>query len=358
VILTDEREYIAMLSEALDAQRIQFSDAKARQEEEVSDFQLQVSQAEQAMLKSLTHLDNPASVYHAIAARLKDQVDARRSRLQLVETSLANQARHIDFLDGFLRTAANASAQARLASYKAGEGGGGGGGGTDDTYDDGMVDDDSDDNDGGRVDEFTPAYEWQVIRPNQQIPAGLDISVNISAGFGGTAHDGNRRARIPPVWRLKLWVEWHETLIEEIGDGPPHPLRLPAGSHNASTRVNRYHRQDVKRDDTTGAIEMAIARAEKVDPKYVKLLVYHPKTKQEFHLGSSTTFEPYLFIHQRDLRVVIGSPDELYPEVVFQANVPYATSEAGDDEEEDALNGGLGKYFSLVSSEEGEAAAP
>jgi hypothetical protein len=172
-------------------------------------------------------------------------------------------------------------------------------------------------------DEFIPTYEWQVIRPNQQIPAGLDISArlnhnnsNINSNNRSTRattaipvapvkqEDDSRRARIPPVWRLKVWIEWYETTKPSSSSSLPNKVG-----------VNRYHRQDVKRDDTTGAIEMAIARAEKVDPKYVKLLVYHRKTKQEFHLEPSTTFEPYLFIHQRDLKVVIGSPDGLFTKI-------------------------------------------
>jgi len=44
-----------------------------------------------------------------------------------------------------------------------------------------------------------PSYEWQGIADGQEVPAGLEVHMDLW-------HDSRRRARIPPSWRLQLWV--------------------------------------------------------------------------------------------------------------------------------------------------------
>lgn len=46
---------------------------------------------------------------------------------------------------------------------------------------------------------FRPRYEWQEIGADVAVPPGLDVELPL---------DGRpRRARIPPRWQLKVWVD-------------------------------------------------------------------------------------------------------------------------------------------------------
>jgi hypothetical protein len=46
---------------------------------------------------------------------------------------------------------------------------------------------------------FVPSYAWRDLAQGEAVPAGLDVELPL---------DGRRkRARIPPTWRLQLWVE-------------------------------------------------------------------------------------------------------------------------------------------------------
>lgn len=46
--------------------------------------------------------------------------------------------------------------------------------------------------------EFVPSYEWQQVYPWQSVPPGLDIQLPLG--------DGQKRARVPPSWRLQLYI--------------------------------------------------------------------------------------------------------------------------------------------------------
>mmetsp|Transcript_4262 Transcript_4262/g.10115 ORF Transcript_4262/g.10115 Transcript_4262/m.10115 type:complete len:239 (+) Transcript_4262:52-768(+) len=47
--------------------------------------------------------------------------------------------------------------------------------------------------------DFVPTYEWQSLSESQSVPAGLEIRLPL---------DGvsQKEARIPPTWRLQLWL--------------------------------------------------------------------------------------------------------------------------------------------------------
>lgn len=51
--------------------------------------------------------------------------------------------------------------------------------------------------------EFVPSYDWQLVRPWQSVPPGLEVELPL---------DGIKlkRARIPPAWRLQLYVPGEE----------------------------------------------------------------------------------------------------------------------------------------------------
>mmetsp|Transcript_11962 Transcript_11962/g.14479 ORF Transcript_11962/g.14479 Transcript_11962/m.14479 type:complete len:654 (-) Transcript_11962:78-2039(-) len=300
-ILTDEREYIGMLSEALDAQRTQHMDSMNRQAEEMQDFKDQVQQAQTARLKASTHTKD--SVFHSVADRLSVEVEQRRARLELVDTSLETQARHIEFISDFLKAATSAPSTNEATSHEVPQ----------------LEDQADPEADPG---EFVPTYEWQVIKNHQQIPAGLDIRVNINAGFGGNIENSManaRRARIPPVWRLKVWVE-----------------------HLHTQGSDRYHRQDVKQDETTGNFESCIARHEHVEPQCVKLIFSDPHTQKNYYLDPASTFTPYLFLYQKNLRAVINHSSHVDQYEVYRWN----------DEQDSFV------HRPSVPESEGEAAAP
>ncbi len=51
--------------------------------------------------------------------------------------------------------------------------------------------------------EFVPSYEWQRVYPWQSVPPGLEVQLPLD----GT---GQKRARVPPSWRLQLYIPEEE----------------------------------------------------------------------------------------------------------------------------------------------------
>ncbi|CAM9237284.1 unnamed protein product [Choristocarpus tenellus] len=52
--------------------------------------------------------------------------------------------------------------------------------------------------------EFIPAYHWKPVHPGQTVPAGLEVVLPLDGS-------GERRARIPPTWRLQLYIQLGHT---------------------------------------------------------------------------------------------------------------------------------------------------
>ena len=46
---------------------------------------------------------------------------------------------------------------------------------------------------------FEPSYDWAPVLPGQAVPQGLDVRLDIG--------EGGKTARIPPEWRLQVWLE-------------------------------------------------------------------------------------------------------------------------------------------------------
>eukprot|EP00240_Pyramimonas_obovata_P013100 CAMPEP_0118954004 /NCGR_PEP_ID=MMETSP1169-20130426/57550_1 /TAXON_ID=36882 /ORGANISM="Pyramimonas obovata, Strain CCMP722" /LENGTH=244 /DNA_ID=CAMNT_0006901571 /DNA_START=229 /DNA_END=960 /DNA_ORIENTATION=+ len=49
------------------------------------------------------------------------------------------------------------------------------------------------------MDKFWPSYDWQHIHTSQDIPAGMEVSMPLDGS-------GLKQARIPPLWRLQLYL--------------------------------------------------------------------------------------------------------------------------------------------------------
>lgn len=47
--------------------------------------------------------------------------------------------------------------------------------------------------------EFVPSYEWQQVYPWQSVPPGLEVQLPLDGV-------GQKRARVPPSWRLQLYI--------------------------------------------------------------------------------------------------------------------------------------------------------
>lgn len=47
--------------------------------------------------------------------------------------------------------------------------------------------------------DFVPSYEWQQVYPWQSVPPGLEVQLPLDGV-------GQKRARVPPSWRLQLYV--------------------------------------------------------------------------------------------------------------------------------------------------------
>ena len=53
---------------------------------------------------------------------------------------------------------------------------------------------------------FEPTYEWQPIANGQAIPSGLEVQLTMHEAADGSREPPPRLARIPPLWRLQIWL--------------------------------------------------------------------------------------------------------------------------------------------------------
>ena len=58
---------------------------------------------------------------------------------------------------------------------------------------------------------FNPTYEWASVPPGASVPAGLELRLTLhkeedEASSSSSSSSAVRLARIPPVWRLAVWV--------------------------------------------------------------------------------------------------------------------------------------------------------
>ena len=77
-------------------------------------------------------------------------------------------------------------------------------------------------------DDFLPSYQWQRVYPWQSVPPGLEVVLPLD-GFSET------RARIPPFWRLQLYVPGG-------GEGSEHPgffVRTDLREHSTVGELRR-----------------------------------------------------------------------------------------------------------------------
>lgn len=47
--------------------------------------------------------------------------------------------------------------------------------------------------------DFVPSYDWQPVHPWQSVPPGLEVQLPLDGV-------GQKRARVPPSWRLQLYI--------------------------------------------------------------------------------------------------------------------------------------------------------
>ena len=84
---------------------------------------------------------------------------------------------------------------------------------------------------------FVPSYDWQDLSNTATVPPGLDLQLPL---------DGQpRRARIPPRWQLRVWID------DEHG----------------------FWRHDVSRTMTVERLRSAAAEAVSLEPNRVRLLL-------------------------------------------------------------------------------------
>jgi hypothetical protein len=55
-----------------------------------------------------------------------------------------------------------------------------------------------------RATEFVASYEWRAVRVGQSVPSGLEVRLELRRE--GDAAGRSRMARIPPTWRLQLYL--------------------------------------------------------------------------------------------------------------------------------------------------------
>jgi len=95
--------------------------------------------------------------------------------------------------------------------------------------------------------QLAPSYEWQTVAGALELPAGLEVQLPLDGGV--------KRARIPPSWRLQVWM------------GEQHG----------------YLRHDVQRQTTAGELRKAVADLARVPPEAVRLrLGDDPKPLEDF----------------------------------------------------------------------------
>ena len=129
--------------------------------------------------------------------------------------------------------------------------------------------------------ELVPSYAWRAVPDGASVPAGLEVRLRLVGdddGVGALSPGGgaDRLARIPPVWRLALWL-----------DAP----------------ARRYHRRDVTATTLVGEVVDAIADELRDDPARIALCVGGPGPDAEV-LEPWRSFDAQLFGQRTLLRVV------------------------------------------------------
>lgn len=128
--------------------------------------------------------------------------------------------------------------------------------------------------------DYLPSYEWREVYPWQSIPPGLEVQLPLD---GVT----QRRARIPPCWRLQLYVEGVEPEV---------------GRDGKKTFKGFFLRTDLKAESTVLDLRREIARQSKVDlsVEHVKLILDRRVLEDGDTVGALD-----LFNRQRDLVPVV-----------------------------------------------------
>lgn len=200
--LQDANEFLAMLREAISELKDRQADATQRQADAYHELLIDEQTAQ--------------TTFRLRRDRLLSQLEEKRARLAKVDHSLERATQRIEFMVGFLarqerlfgsvvfdeRRPGDALARASPPTAQAaGSGGGGGGGAASETSAEGG---------GGAAEDeaggvFVPRYEWQDLPVDVQVPTGLELALDLTTG--------RRRARIPPVWRLAVWVEDPSTTV-------------------------------------------------------------------------------------------------------------------------------------------------
>ncbi|KAL1527554.1 hypothetical protein AB1Y20_008942 [Prymnesium parvum] len=124
--------------------------------------------------------------------------------------------------------------------------------------------------------EFVPSYEWRPVAAGQSVVAGLELQLDLAAS--------RRRARIPPTWRLQVYL------------GREH---------------GGFFRMDVQRDTPVGAIERAAAAQAargRAQPREVCAALWAGLDR----LAPSDTVEgAMLFQKQGELKIEVRSCERL-----------------------------------------------
>lgn len=119
--------------------------------------------------------------------------------------------------------------------------------------------------------EFMPSYDWQEVQPWQSVPPGLEVQLPLD----GVTH---KRARIPPAWRLQLYV--------------------PGGEESGGFFV----RTDLRPDSTVLDLRQEIARKSRVELPLERVkLTLGARTLEDDETANSLN----LFNRQRELVAVV-----------------------------------------------------
>jgi len=207
--LHDAREFLGMLRESLEEQQYRFSDAVERQREVEAQLRAQGVRIDDPRWIRVT------GVWHTL--------NAKEKHIEKFKAFIAKQEQLFRGSEEDESPSAQGTAAAPPAPL-------------------GQEPDHG---------EFTPTYEWREVPPEQTIPSGLEVKLalrstnDVHTSDAGVAHElqppasSGRKARIPPVWRLKLWVESasgyyrHDiqatTLVGDVLDGLHRDLGKPPG---------------------------------------------------------------------------------------------------------------------------------
>ena len=140
--------------------------------------------------------------------------------------------------------------------------------------------------------DFVPSYEWQQVYPWQSVPPGLEVQLPLDGV-------GQKRARVPPSWRLQLYIP------EEQEGGE--------GGENASRSGGFFVRTDLRANSTVLELRREIAR----QPRFGLPLESVTLSLGGRVLGDEETAEGLdLFNRQRDLAPLVDRSKSTRPNVL------------------------------------------